>query len=62
MVKFKLTQQKYNEKIATIIMETVHIHPEMNFIDVLKWLNIIDINVNACSSEKIFDNMKNGLI
>ena len=54
MAKFKFTQQKYNEKIATIIMETVHIHPELSFNEILKWLNIVNDNV---SSKDVFNNL-----
>lgn len=52
MIKF--TQQKYNEKIATVIMETVHMHPELSFNEILKWLNIVNDNV---SSKDVFNNL-----
>jgi hypothetical protein len=58
MSKFKLTQQKYNEKIAIIIMETIHMHPEMTFIDVLNWLGIIN-NVDNITSENLYNNINN---
>lgn len=55
MTKFKFTQQKYNEKIATVIMECVHNYPELSFNEILKWLNIDN---NVCTSEEVYNNMK----
>ena len=53
MGKFKLTQQKYNEKIATIITEAVHMHPELSFMEILE---LLKINENI-SSEDLFNKM-----